>query len=121
MSNNELLQIKAETSVLVTEILPIGVKFRLNNFLKRVNQLCEPVFEARNQLILELEPTGNILPTLEDGTANPKLAEFNSKFAEILKENVGEELVLPTVTLNELGELKTANNYPILFNLIIKE
>lgn len=118
MKANELLQLSEETKRFLDESLPIQVKFRLNKFLKETQVQVQAIFDSRNELILQIEPSGNIPSKLEDGTVNPKLQEFEAEFTKVLNEEV--EVTIPAINIGEIS-LTTTNNYPLLFEKMFVE
>ena len=113
----DLLQLRTELSKILTEELPIHVKFRLSRLQKSVEEQSAIVFENRNKIIFDLEPSGHIPATDKDGNPNEKLNQFNEMYGKILEEdvNIGE---IPKVFISDITNFNTGNNYPMLFELV---
>lgn len=119
MITQNLLQLSSELDNFLSEDLPIAIKYRLTPLFKEVKSRVKFVTETRDELIKSLDESGTIPATLENGEENPIFNEYKRAFQTILDEVV-ELIPYPVVTLAELDGLKSKNNYPMLFELVIK-
>jgi len=121
ISVGDMINLSTEVSVFLGENISLALKYKLTKFLKRLSEHTKPALEQRDEIIKKLAPDGmTIKNKLEDGTDNPLMKEFNEQFKQIttVEENLTE---CPEIALTDLEVIKSQNNYPLLYNFLLKE
>lgn len=138
LSNAEILELDVELNGtqnqdesknkkgLLSEPLPIRTKYWLDRINTQVASRKTTVEKLRNEIVDKLgeEKDGvKQIPLLIDGKGkdaekvlNPKIEEFTKQFNAVLEEK--EEVDVPVLKIEDLGDLKTEIALKVLFKLL---
>lgn len=139
LSNAEVLQLDVELNGIqsqdesqarkgiLSEPLPIKTRYWLDRVNSQVSSIKSSVEKLRNELVdklgQEVDGVKQIPLFVESGKGkdkekvlNPKIEEFTKEFNTILEQE--EELNVPALRIEDLGDLKTDIVLKVLFKLL---
>lgn len=135
LTNAEVLQLDVELNGIqsqdesqakkgiLAEPLPIKTRYWLERINSQVSTIKTSVEKFRNELVdklgQEIDGVKQIPLFIEKGeekVMNPKIEEFTKEFNTILEQE--EELNIPSLSIDDLGDLKTDVVLKVLFKVL---
>ena len=120
---------------LLSQKLPVVTKYWLNNLVNKVlAEEKKSIDELRNELIKKYgkeDEAGNwgierLLPSGETDKDGNELFKYNPDFLNFTKEYeqllaTEKEISINLIKLDDLADIKTNDNYPLIFKYLIEE
>lgn len=112
LTREEIFGLNQELSLFVKESLTLKLKRDLGILNNWTLEIAKEIGNVRNAIIKELEPNGSI------PIESPSYAIFKSKFEEYTNEMVDLPKCWVTLSFEAVADIKTTNNYPLMYKLM---
>lgn len=103
---------------LLTQPIPLKVKYHLNRFMKVVESEKETYRKSFNEIIDEVNPVNAETGVRPEATEDQKKT-IDERHKELLNQEIDLNTeTLKHISLNDFGMLSTEFNYPFMLNII---
>lgn len=116
-----LLRLADELRQFTQEFLPMGIKYKVEMYLRKVKDLTEPAEAQRNKLIVDLSGGRQSIPSHIDGNSNPVYEQYATAWQDLCKEPTDLPYPLLSIPISRIENLETTKTYPTIFEYLIEE